>query len=59
MNTVGPDPSIGAATVPSNVYPAELETPAAAGIGEENTSVPEQIKVSDNTLSEKVDEASL
>lgn len=46
--------TVSADYVPSKVHPAESETLVLDSIGEEITNTSEPMKVSDNTLSEKI-----
>lgn len=56
MNTVGSDPTVSAAAVPSDVHPAELKAPVSASIGERSNNTPGPLKFSDSTIFKKIDE---
>lgn len=59
VNTIRPDPRVRPSAVPRKVYPFESETSAAARTGEESTNGPDEMDLSDSTLSEKTDEGML
>lgn len=56
MDTIASDLIVSEADVPSNVHPAQSETPVPANINEGTPTTLEPMGVSGNALSEKIDE---
>lgn len=56
QNVVDSNPMMTAVTFQSNVHPADLKTPFAAGVRERSTNSPKPMKVSNNMPSEGIHE---
>lgn len=56
VEVVGPDATVSATAVLSNVLPSEAKTSLPASISEGSTNASGPMEVSDNTFSEKNDE---